>query len=392
MAEPSQAKCLMLESALKYAEQLVSYESVTPNEAGCSTWLSSILNEMGADVDVFGSNGVTNIAACFNMGEGPNIAFCGHIDVVPALNMDKWFFPPFKLTSSNGQIYGRGIADMKGGIACALAALRSILDENHHLGGKFWFLITSDEEGEAEFGSKAIVEKLAKRNVTLDYCIIGEPTASYCSGDVFKVGRRGSLSFDLKITGKSGHVAYPQYGVNSIHLAHEVISNLKCLPWYKDNADCSDTSMQFTHIDSGKWSDNVIPNSISISFNIRYSDEYTKEELIKLVKEKIDEVTSEYDLRTYRHCESYLSKSIDDSQKCLLKTVEKTINKRGFKPNKSISGGTSDGRFFKHISSQVIELGLPNNTIHQENECVKISDMKDLSLIYKDLFETLWTQ
>ncbi|WP_134059055.1 succinyl-diaminopimelate desuccinylase [Rheinheimera aquimaris] len=379
----------LFDNALSFTEELVAFESVTPDDAGCAKWLAEKLEQKGAEVEILQQNGVTNLLASIGLGYGPNVAFCGHIDVVPAGNLSKWIRPPFRAIRSDDKLYGRGVADMKGGVAAALAATHALLQEYGQFNGRLWFLITSDEEGEAEYGSKLIVDLLSKRDVKLDYCVIGEPTAINHTGDMLKVGRRGALSFDVSLCGRSAHVAYPSQGTNAIHIASTVIEKLKSITWDSGSDDFPGTSLQITHIDSGKWTDNVIPDKVSLSFNIRYSAQYRETELIKMVNQIVSEVTSDFTLSSYRNCDPYLS-SCSEGRLSLIKEVETVIHQQlGLFPRVSTSGGTSDGRFFKDICPQIVELGLPNKTIHQENEHVTTKDICVLAEIYKALFQRL---
>jgi len=279
---------------------------------------------------------------------------------------------------------------MKGGIAAALvAAERLVLEADFH--GRLWFLITSDEEGEADYGSREIVKRLKQQGVSLDYCLVGEPSSTNQCGDTLKIGRRGALSFDLKIPGKSGHVAYPAAGINAIHLASQVVNTLLSFEWGKGDQQQPCSTLQITHIDSGKWSDNVIPDLVTISFNIRYTSFYSKQQLLTTVETLIKQTTDQFHLETYRHCAPYYSNDL--GKKSMLAACKSVIHQHlGLVPKVCSSGGTSDGRFFSEICTQVIELGVTNSTIHQENERIHISELDTLGEIYYSLFSDLLQQ
>nr|KJZ11179.1 succinyl-diaminopimelate desuccinylase [Pseudoalteromonas rubra] len=375
--------------AICYAQRLVAFESVTPSDGGSHQWLRERLEAMGASVEECNRNGVSNLIACIDKGEGMNLAFCGHTDVVPAGNMQKWSFAPFSATLHNGYLYGRGVADMKGAIAAALDAL-AYWAEDDAVTGKFWMLITSDEEGEAEFGSREIINLLRSRGVTLDYCIVGEPTADRYSGDLIKIGRRGSVSMDIDLYGKSGHVAYPEQGVNAVHKMSQVVAQLAAIDWQDETAEFNGTSLQVTYINSGCWTDNVIPEKTSISLNVRYAPTTDEALITEKVTQVIREIWPHFELKSYRSCVPYHSVSVPLQHRSLIGAAAESIRETvGIECQYSTSGGTSDGRFFQEISHQVIELGLPNKTIHQENERVAVTEIENLAKIYKQLFSKL---
>lgn len=378
------------DEAVSYTRELVRMESITPSDGGVQHWIAEKLLYLGASVEQFNINGVSNLIARFDFGEGPSLAFCGHTDVVPPGDISKWHYPPFAANIKNGLLYGRGVADMKGGIACAIAAIENLIEEQTAINGQFWFLITSDEEGEAEFGSKEIVNKLLAQGVKIDYSLIGEPTASRYSGDVIKIGRRGSLSFELIIRGKSAHVAYSDKGINAIHLMSKIINSLADIDWAQDPTDDLVTTLQVTHISSGEWTDNIVPSKTGIHFNVRYTGRYTKSDIINIVNAKISELVSDFTLIHSRNCEPF-SSNFDKSDKgSMVEHARKAIwQVLGTFPVLSSRGGTSDGRFFKRVSNQVIEIGLPNGSIHQENERVAVQEITRLHDIYKKLFSAL---
>lgn len=374
------------ERVIDYAQRLIRFESVTPDDAGCQQWIAEKLSALGATIEQYDCHGVSNLIAVIERGNGPDFAFCGHTDVVPAGNLERWQAPPFTGSIKDQQLIGRGIADMKGGIAAALVAVEELVAQDE-FEGRLWFFITSDEEGEADHGSLDIVQRLKQRQQTMDYCLIGEPTAVKQSGDMIKVGRRGALSFDIKINGKSGHVAYPAQGVNAIHQMCRIVNELSQCTWDSGDGDFPGTTLQVTHMDSGQWTDNIIPSSASVSLNIRYTTRYTEDDLYQRVESIVQQTTQDYELKAYRHCAPYHSDVPDAGQVSLIEACEKVIHEKlGLFPRISTTGGTSDGRFFKDICAQVIELGLPNATIHQENERVAVNELKSLAEIYLALY------
>lgn len=373
---------------ISHIEHLISKASVTPDDKGCQDYLAQILITLGFDVHRFNHHGVSNLVATIGSG-ATRIAFAGHTDVVPAGDIDLWQCPPFKATFKNDEIVGRGIADMKGGIAAMLAAIEASVEYWDLSTFTFMFLITSDEEGEAEFGTKAIVAYLAENHLLPHYCIVGEPSASECTGDVIKVGRRGAISAELTIQGKQGHAAYPQYANNAAHTASDVASWLNHLSWDNGSDDFPGTSLQITGIDTGIWTDNIIPGSSRLCFNIRYSHAYTEPAIRKRIEDGLAQIQQNIAIEWQRPCMPYFTQ-IDEKRLNLISEVEQAIFQacRRF-PRLSTSGGTSDGRFIAQSGCQVVELGVPNNTIHQVNERVKVADLQTLQDIYQLLLMRL---
>ena len=373
--------------SIYFAEVLMARASITPQDAGCQSYLIYKLEKLGFFCEKYTINGVSNLIA--RWGQGPNhFAFSGHTDVVPPGPLDKWKSPPFSPVISKNKLYGRGAADMKTGIAAMLAATERTIASLDKEKVSFWWLITSDEEGEAEWGSKWIAEYLASKNVQLDMCLVGEPSASASTGDTIKIGRRGSLSGTIHIAGKQGHVAYPKTAVNAIHKASNVINALTQYPFDKGSDDFPGTTLQITHMDTGSFTDNIVPSAVRIEFNVRYSWQFNQNSLSVLLRSIINSVDTRAEVSFSRHCEAYLSKPNSNAEHCLIACVEKAIKgATGRYPVISTSGGTSDGRFFASEHTQVVEVGVPNTTIHQINEHIHVSDLLTLEDIYTDILK-----
>ncbi|MEC8746779.1 MAG: succinyl-diaminopimelate desuccinylase [Pseudomonadota bacterium] len=373
--------------SIYFAEVLMARASITPQDAGCQSYLIYKLEKLGFFCEKYTINGVSNLVA--RWGQGPNhFAFSGHTDVVPPGPLDKWKSPPFSPVISKNKLYGRGAADMKTGIAAMLAATERTIASLDKEKVSFWWLITSDEEGEAEWGSKWIAEYLASKNVQLDMCLVGEPSASASTGDTIKIGRRGSLSGTIHIAGKQGHVAYPKTAVNAIHKATNVINALTQYPFDKGSDDFPGTSLQITHMDTGSFTDNIVPSAVRIEFNVRYSWQFNQNSLSVLLRSIINSIDTEAEVSFSRPCEAYLSKPKSNAEHCLIACVEKAIKSAtGRYPVISTSGGTSDGRFFASEHTQVVEVGVPNTTIHQINEHIHVSDLLTLEDIYTDILK-----
>ncbi|MEE3129333.1 MAG: succinyl-diaminopimelate desuccinylase [Pseudomonadota bacterium] len=373
--------------SIYFAEVLMARASITPQDAGCQSYLIYKLEKLGFFCEKYTINGVSNLVA--RWGQGPNhFAFSGHTDVVPPGALDKWKSPPFSPVISKNKLYGRGAADMKTGIAAMLAATERTIASLDKEKVSFWWLITSDEEGEAEWGSKWIAEYLASKNVQLDMCLVGEPSASASTGDTIKIGRRGSLSGTIHIAGKQGHVAYPKTAVNAIHKASNVINALTQYPFDKGSDDFPGTTLQITHMDTGSFTDNIVPSAVRIEFNVRYLWQFNQNSLAVLLRSIINSIDTEAEVSFSRPCEAYLSKPKSNAEHCLIACVEKAIKgATGRYPVISTSGGTSDGRFFASEHTQVVEVGVPNTTIHQINEHIHVSDLLTLEDIYTDILK-----
>ena len=373
--------------SIYFAEVLMARASITPQDAGCQSYLIYKLEKLGFFCEKYTINGVSNLIA--RWGQGPNhFAFSGHTDVVPPGPLDKWKSPPFSPVISKNKCCGVVAADMKTGIAAMLAATERTIASLDKEKVSFWWLITSDEEGEAEWGSKWIAEYLASKNVQLDMCLVGEPSASASTGDTIKIGRRGSLSGTIHIAGKQGHVAYPKTAVNAIHKASNVINALTQYPFDKGSDDFPGTTLQITHMDTGSFTDNIVPGAVRIEFNVRYSWQFNQNSLSVLLRSIINSVDTEAEVSFSRLCEAYLSKPKSNAEHCLIACVEKAIKgATGRYPVISTSGGTSDGRFFASEHTQVVEVGVPNTTIHQINEHIHVSDLLTLEDIYTDILK-----
>lgn len=370
-----------------YATQLINRKSITPDDGGCNAWLIEQLAQLGFSCTEINTHGVKNFIATFGT-RGRTIAFAGHTDVVPPGDMSLWKSSPFKATIENGVLTGRGAADMKTGIAAMLSATKRLLTQLSDFKHQLIWLITSDEEGEAEYGTKVLKQHLNQQGINIDYCLVGEPSATQRTGDTIKVGRRGSLSCQVKLLGKQGHVAYPQYANNALHIANKVIQALVQLQWDSGSHDFPGTSLQITHINAGEFTDNVIPGQCTVNFNIRYSAKYKEDELKELIAKTVNQITSDADIEYSRPCLPYLTSKLNNN--CLIKAAEQAIyNQTGTFPVLSTSGGTSDGRFLAGEHTQVCELGVPNRTIHQVNESIALNDLITLEAIYFDLLQQL---
>ena len=366
-----------MSETLELAKSLISKASVTPDDKGCQSIMIERLKKIGFEIHPLKFGDVDNFWATRGNG-GPLFAFAGHTDVVPAGNEDAWNTAPFEPTIKDGFLYGRGAADMKGGLASMVTATENFVKENPNHNGTIAFLITSDEEGVAINGTVKVMDYLKENNQKIDFCLIGEPSSSDILGDVIRNGRRGCLNGSLTVKGKQGHIAYPQLANNPIHLVAPALNQLCDEEWDNGNEHFPATSLQISNIHSGYGVTNVIPGELEVLFNFRYSTETTQELLQKRVVEILDDYDFEYSIDWQHSGFPFLTPKGRLVDVC----AEAISNVKSIEPELSTSGGTSDGRFIAQEGTQVVELGPVNATIHQVNESVLVQDLEDLSRIY----------
>lgn len=375
--------------AVSLARDLIRIESVTPNDNGCQDMLSERLKKAGFNVELMPFQDVSNLWAVRDGGEEakPLLVFVGHTDVVPTGPSELWTFPPYSGTiDTKGYLHGRGACDMKGGIASFVVACERFVSKYPNHEGSIGLLLTSDEEGDARWGTKAVVEELEKRGVSIDMCIVGEPTSHQKLGDTIKVGRRGSLSGELTIYGTQGHVAYPHLANNPLHNSLGPLLALVNTEWDKGNESFPPTTFQISNMMGGTGATNVIPGHKTVHFNFRYSPETNDEEIMTKVNAILDEHGLDYKIEWAELAYPYETKR--DSE--LVKEVQDSIHEvTGLSPELSTSGGTSDGRFVAPSCSQVLELGHINASIHKIDEQVSIADLDTLADIYEGILERL---
>ena len=320
-----------------------------------------------------------------NIKQTPDdIVFCfaGHTDVVPAGNLELWHTPPFEPTVIDGVLYGRGAADMKGSLAAMIIATERFVKQYPDHNGAITYLITSDEEGPFINGTTKVIDTLEARNEKITYCIVGEPSSSHHVGDVVKNGRRGSISAEVDIKGKQGHVAYPEQVRNPIHLAMPALTELSQVTWDQGNDYFPATSFQLSNIHAGTGATNVVPGHVTALFNLRYSTELTDQIIVEQVETVLNKHQLDYDIKWTFNGKPFLTELVDNEQG-FLSSVSKAIHTvTGKNTQLSTSGGTSDGRFIAPTGAQVIELGPCNATIHQVNESVACQDLTQLVDIY----------
>ncbi|MBA6337139.1 MULTISPECIES: succinyl-diaminopimelate desuccinylase [unclassified Colwellia] len=359
------------------AKDLIARPSVTPEDFGCQKMMSERLGVLGFNNETMVFEDTTNLWSRRGTTE-PVFCFAGHTDVVPAGNLALWHTPPFEPTIIDGMLYGRGAADMKGSLAAMLIATARFVNDHPDHKGSIAYLITSDEEGPFINGTTRVIDTLEARHEKINYCIVGEPTSSDRVGDIVKNGRRGSISGELIIHGKQGHVAYPDHVKNPIHLAMPALAELSQMHWDNGNAYFPKTSFQLSNIESGTGATNVVPGHLTAWFNLRFSTELNFQNII----DKIDAVLIKHQL-TYEIKWTFNGKPFITEPGALLDSAVKAIKTvTNIDAELSTSGGTSDGRFIAPTGAQVIELGPCNATIHQVNESVSCNDLILLTDIY----------
>jgi succinyl-diaminopimelate desuccinylase len=371
---------------LQLTQQLIACRSITPDDAGCQNILAARLQAMGFTIESIPFGVVHNLWARRGTA-APLFVFAGHTDVVPP--GENWASDPFVPDIRDGYLYGRGAADMKGGLAAMITACENFVQAHPDHRGSIGFLITSDEEGPSIDGTAKVIEYLQAHEEIIDACIVGEASSQYQLGDTLKNGRRGSLSGVLNIQGIQGHIAYPDRADNPIHNAMPILKILTETIWDKGNEYFSPTQFQISNIHSGTGANNVIPGELTATFNFRYCTESTAEALKSRVHEILDSQGLRYILNWTHGSEPFLCPAGNNQ---LIEACQQAIKKiTGRTAQLSTTGGTSDARFIAKAGSPVIELGPCNATIHQIDECVKIEDLDNLSKIYQGVLENILT-
>ena len=370
--------------ALELAKELIARRSVTPEDGGCQELIAARLAKAGFRCEPMKFGEVANLWARRGAGH-PVVCFAGHTDVVPTGPLTEWHSDPFVPTVRDGKLYGRGAADMKSSIAAFVIAAERFVAERPRHAGSIALLLTSDEEGPAVDGTVRVVERLKARNETIDYCIVGEPSSVDTLGDTLKNGRRGSLSAKLTVRGVQGHVAYPHLVKNPIHLLAPALAELARAQWDKGNESFPPTSFQVSNIHAGTGAGNVVPGSVAVDFNFRFSTESTEASLCQRVEAMLQKHGLDYALDWTLGAKPFLSK------RGRLADIVLEAGKRhaGSNGELSTTGGTSDARFIIDICPEVIEMGPVNASIHKLNEHIALDELEILPLIYLDTLRSL---
>ncbi len=373
-----------MNDTLELLKDLIKRASVTPKDEGCQDVLAARLTPLGFNAERLNFADTQNI--WLRRGEAkPLFVFLGHTDVVPTGPLDAWLSPPFEPTLRDGRLYGRGAADMKGGIAAFMTAVERFIAKHPDHQGSIAVMMTSDEEGIATHGVVKVVEVLEQRNEKIDWCLVGEPSSDKKIGDVIRVGRRGSLCAKLSVAGIQGHVAYPELAENPIHRFAPALKELTEEIWDHGNAFFPPTSLQVSNINAGTGAENIIPGSIEIQFNLRFCTELDEATIKQRTRAILDKHGFNYDLQWRLSGNPFLTGkgALIDAAHAAIKTVT------GLETLDDTGGGTSDGRFIAPTGAQVIELGPFNESIHKVNENIGVEDLEVLSRIYEQMLINL---
>ena len=371
-----------MNTTIELSQQLIQKPSVTPDDHGCLDLLAERLAGSGFSCQMLAFENVSN-AWIVRGKQAPLFVFAGHTDVVPTGPTEHWTYPPFAGHIENGQLHGRGSADMKTAIAAMTVACEEFIQEHPKHNGSIGFLLTSDEEGPAKNGTIKVIEHLQANNIHIDYCLVGEPSSSKTMGDVIKNGRRGSLGAHLTVQGKQGHVAYPHLAIIPIHHLSEILTTLSALEWDQGNEHFPATTFQVSNVRAGTGADNVIPGSAEAWFNIRFSTEITAEQIQARVASVLENYRVEIDWRLSGQPFITPEGRLVDACKTAIKQVT------GIDTQLSTGGGTSDGRFIAPTGAEVVELGVTNASIHQIDEHTNIEQLMQLKETYKQVLTSL---
>ena len=374
----------MATATLQLASDLIARPSITPDDAGCQALLIERLGAIGFECETMVFDDVTNLWARHGQ-DTPLLAFAGHTDVVPPGPLDKWHSDPFTPEIRDGNLFGRGAADMKSSIAAMVTACERFVAQHAQHKGSIALLITSDEEGIAINGTVKVIETLEARGEKIDWALIGEPSSQHRVGDVVKNGRRGSIGAKLVIHGVQGHVAYPHKVDNPIHRAMPALHDLARHEWDQGNSFFPPTSLQISNINSGTGAHNVVPGHAEVLFNLRYSTEIDAQHIIETTRAILDKHELDYDINWSISGYPFLTAEGE-----LVAAAQQAIKQHtGLTTSLETTGGTSDGRFIAPTGAQVLELGPVNESIHKLNEHVNIEELDLLSEIYQSILENL---
>ena len=369
-------------SNLELLKKLIKIESISPNDNGCFDVIKQQFDGLDFSFEETNYKNISNLI--ITNGDSKNKTFCflGHTDVVPPGPESEWSVPPFSGEIIDNKIYGRGAADMKGGVACFISALKEFLSENKDPSFNIMVLLNSNEEGKLENGKvDRVINEMIDKDKFIDFCLIGEPSSSKKVGDVIRIGRRGSLSGNLKVYGIQGHVAYPKQALNPILGIGKTLEELKNMEWDRGNENFEPTSFQVSNIKSGTGAENVVPGVLEMTFNFRFSPESSPDGLKEIFEALLKKSDLKYDVSWTLSALPFLTAKTEFID--IVKSSIKEINNIDTKIDNG--GGTSDGRWVAPMGSEIVELGPLNKTIHQIDEHVDIEDLSTLKEIYKKI-------
>ena len=369
-------------SNLELLKKLIKIESISPNDNGCFDVIKQQFDDLDFSFEETNYKNISNLI--ITNGDSKNKTFCflGHTDVVPPGPESEWSVPPFSGEIIDNKIYGRGAADMKGGVACFISALKEFLSENKDPSFNIMVLLNSNEEGKLENGKvDRVINEMIDKDKFIDFCLIGEPSSSKKVGDVIRIGRRGSLSGNLRVYGIQGHVAYPKQALNPILGMGKTLEELKNMEWDRGNENFEPTSFQISNIKSGTGAENIVPGVLEMTFNFRFSPESSPDGLKEMFEALLKKSDLKYDVSWTLSALPFLTSKTEFID--IVKSSIKEINNIDTKIDNG--GGTSDGRWVAPMGSEIVELGPLNKTIHQIDEHVDIEDLSALKEIYKKI-------
>ncbi|MBN9542868.1 MAG: succinyl-diaminopimelate desuccinylase [Alphaproteobacteria bacterium] len=369
---------------IELLKKLISFNTVSPSSEDSIDFLKDYLEDLGFNCKKIESKQGFNLYA--EIGRGvKHLAFAGHMDVVPA--GDGWIQSPFEALEQDKSIIGRGAVDMKGAIASFVSAAREFIEDADATKYKMSLLISNDEEITNNYGTPAILDYLAKSSINIDLCIVGEPTNPNIMGEMAKIGRRGSASFDIKIIGKQGHAAYPENAINPMAASGKIAYELSKLILDNGDENFSPSNLEVTSIETGNESRNTIPGSCTLKCNVRYNPQQSPESLKNIVEKIVQDNIGncKYSIESLDSARPFIT----NNQAAINVINEALFKVNGLYPKLSTTGGTSDARFIaQHFP--VIEYGLVNKTAHQVNEATPIADIKNLTESYAEIIKRFY--
>ena len=368
-------------SALELAQSLIKIKSISPEDGGCFDLIEAELIPLGFQIEKIPELNCETLLAKYG-DSGKVFCYLGHTDVVPSGPEEEWTSHPFEANIVDGELIGRGAADMKSSVAVFIESIKKFLADNPNPNFQIWVMLTSNEEGEPADGKiNTLIDSLTDHNQFIDYCLVGEASSSDSVGDVLRVGRRGSLSGKLKLIGKQGHVAYPHKVLSPILEVGPIINELNQITWDEGNEHFDPTSFQISNIDSGTGATNVVPGHLNMLFNFRFSPESSQESLKERLIQVLEKSKCSFEIDWTLNAQPYLTKKTELLS--IIQTALKKIN--GKEAVIDNGGGTSDGRWVSPSGSEVIELGPRNQTIHKIDEKISLEDLALLQEIYQQI-------
>jgi succinyl-diaminopimelate desuccinylase len=374
-----------MSTVLELTRELVARPSITPDDAGCQQLICERLLPLGFRVEWFLCGRVSNVLLTHGRGS-PSLWFLGHTDVVPPGPEELWTFLPFRPDRKDGELYGRGVADMKGAVAAMVIALEEFVREQPTHAGELGLLLTSDEEGAAVDGVVRVAEELQRRRWKPDYCLVGEPSSRQVLGDTVRIGRRGSIYLRLRINGVQGHTAFPENLDNPVHRLAPLLEELVDLKWDTGDEDFPASHCQVASIRGGTGAPNVTPAYVELLVNFRNGPGSPFDE----IRSRFERLLRRHDIADFEAEWTVMGEPFRSPAGRLREAVVGAVRDRlGVAPELNTGGGTSDGRYIAPLGTEVLELGLLNGTIHQVDERTPVADLDRLYATYLDIIRRI---